>query len=156
MGIFGYIRQISRMPPNTPTPYTMLTLARRCISRLSEVKDRFLRCVNNNRSRRRIGKKARENPLTRVTVKDVIRRKHELVCVHGRKAVQYVFDGHLQYDLVSRMVVACPRFRFTRSKAKILCSVYLDTTSRRMFTITCTYHEAKRLEAFCRFNALDA
>ena len=134
-------------------PKTMMTLACRCLRRLLEVKDTCLRRVNKNRMSR-IGKKARKNPLTCVTVHDVIKRKHTLQCMHGQKASQYVCEGLLQYDLVCRMVVARKEEEpYTRSRANIWCSVYLYTTCGRMHTITCKYHEAERLRAFCRFNA---
>lgn len=130
----------------------MMTFAGRCLRRLLKVKDTCLRCVNKNWMSR-IGKKAGKNPLTCVTVGDVIKRQHKLVCVHGKKALQYEREGLLHDDLVCRMAVACPRFQYTRSRANMWCSVYLYTTYERMHTITCKYHEAERLRAFCRFNA---
>ena len=114
----------------------MMTLAHRCLSRLLAVKDMCLRCVNRNRMSR-IGKKASKNPLTCVTVRDVIEWKHKLLCVHGKKALQYEREGPLQDDLVWRMAIERPGFRYTRSRANIWCSVYLYTTYGRMHTITC-------------------
>lgn len=115
---------------------SIMTFARRCLNRVLAF------------TRIRVSKKAGKKPLTYVTVLDMINREHKLMCVHGQKKSQYVREGLLQDDLVHGMVVACPKFQFTRSRANIQCSVYLYTTYGRMHTITCTYHKAERLRGF--------
>ena len=118
-----------------------------------------LRLVGNNRAQAsvrrnsRIGK-AGKKLLTSITVRDVINREHKLMCLHGQKKSQYVREGLVLDDLIFRIVVACPRVPYTRSRANIWYSVYLYTTYGGMYTITCKYPEAQRLRAFCRLNRL--
>jgi hypothetical protein len=147
------------MPP--PHPHKMISAAGSFLSCALALTRKCLRLVGNNRAQAsvrrnsRIGK-AGKKLLTSITVRDVINREHKLMCLHGQKKSQYVREGVLQHDLVYQIVVACPRFQYTRSRANTWCSVYLYTTYGGVHTITCKYPEAQSLGAFRRFNGLRA